>query len=665
MRALHSILLFGWACLGLSAPFPSPPSPITLGTDLTILINDDVLGQQSPSADSAVILLDPITASSAASVCAALGENLWSPELQTSSIQPNLDYITYEKKYPKNQRYWIAPSGNQQRAIDGSGNVASVNGNPKLPALCTQSAPFSIPTANTSARWQVTVETNNQYITGYRDRLSFRFFNIRYAPLPLRFTYSTLYNGHGEQYSALQPGPQCVQSSGGSEDCLFLNVWTPYLPNGKTFVSGTGKDPTFDGQHLAARGDAVVVTINYRLSTLGFLALPDGKTNGNFGLADQIVALEWVQKNIENFGGDPSRVMIFGQSAGAGSARALLASQKARGLFAAAVPMSNLGGLNFGTTYSKYYTIEQDYELYGTKILNETNCSSTDSPLDCLRQVDALTLVSLPTVASYLVVDGTYLLSDELELRKGSPSNPVHVMMGLMRDDGAPFIAYPTTTNVTQALDVDNFPGQQIVASGLFTEPSGPNATLNVFNVTTRVTTDGEFRCIDQSTAYVASMNNIFLPDIYFYMFNRSYQIPNWSPNAPTCDAPITPEFPYGDPSQEYFKCHSGELMYVFGSLDRLSQPLRDNDDLPFMQFIIDTWASYARSYNPNPDPAFLQARGFTNSSNELEMAGQWQPINTGKVTMRQLQWPSFQTDFIELQQCNSLGFPLSYYMTN
>lgn len=155
---------------------------------------------------------------------------------------------------------------------------------------------------------------------------------------------------------------------------MFLNIWTTYLPkheglnknlkpvilwiHGGAFTGGTGSDPTFDGSNLASRGDVVVVTINYRLGTLGFLALNDGLTNGNYGLADQITALDWVRRNVQDFGGDPDRVTIFGQSAGAASVRALVASPKARGKFAGAIMQSNLGGLAYGTTYSKYYTIE-------------------------------------------------------------------------------------------------------------------------------------------------------------------------------------------------------------------------------------------------------------------------------------------------------------------
>lgn len=219
--------------------------------------------------------------------------------------------------------------------------------------------------------------------------------------------------------NATEYGFQCVQagSTTGSEDCLFLNIFTPFIPkagtpssalkpvmfhiHGGAFTGGTGNDATFDGGALASRGDVVVVDINYRLSTLGFLALPDGTTNGNFGIGDMSVALSWVQKHIAAFGGDPARVTILGQSAGAAATRVLLASPEAIGKFAAAIPMSNLAGENYATTYSLYYTIPQLQPVAVDPILAATGCNETDSAavLACLRAVDANTLVNLPTVA--------------------------------------------------------------------------------------------------------------------------------------------------------------------------------------------------------------------------------------------------------------------------
>jgi carboxylesterase type B len=92
-----------------------------------------------------------------------------------------------------------------------------------------------------------------------------------------------------------------------------------FLIHGGAFTGGTANDPTFDGGNVASRGHVVEVAINYRLSTLGFLALDDGVTMGNYGLADCTTALKYVRQHIKDFGGDPERITIFGQSAGAGA----------------------------------------------------------------------------------------------------------------------------------------------------------------------------------------------------------------------------------------------------------------------------------------------------------------------------------------------------------
>lgn len=132
-----------------------------------------------------------------------------------------------------------------------------------------------------------------------------------------------------------------------AEDCLFLNVWTPSLEgggrpvlvwiHGGSFRMGSGSWPVYDGSRLAREGDAVVVTFNYRLGALGFLGLPESDGGelpglGNWGLLDQIAALEWVRDHAAAFGGDPRRVTAFGESAGAMSLGTLLTLPRARGL---------------------------------------------------------------------------------------------------------------------------------------------------------------------------------------------------------------------------------------------------------------------------------------------------------------------------------------------
>ena len=143
-----------------------------------------------------------------------------------------------------------------------------------------------------------------------------------------------------------------------SEDCLYLNVWSPGLDDarrpvlvwihGGAFNLGSGSQSPYDASKLARRGDAVVVTFNYRLGVFGFLRLDEvtgGKVpaTGNEGLLDQIASLEWVHDNIAAFGGDPDNVTLFGESAGAMSIGCLLAMPKARGLFHKAILQSGAG----------------------------------------------------------------------------------------------------------------------------------------------------------------------------------------------------------------------------------------------------------------------------------------------------------------------------------
>ena len=137
-------------------------------------------------------------------------------------------------------------------------------------------------------------------------------------------------------------------------------------------------------------------------------------------------------------------------------------------------------------------------------------------------------------------------------------------MIGFMRDDGAAFIGYPSAAeNVSQAIQSLNYLSndltEAIVSSGLFPLPNTGNYTLDLFNVSARVATDIQFRCLDQATVYSAVKHNVFGPTFY-YEFDRSYQTPGFDPNAPVCDAPITPGFPHGNPNLPFFHCHSGDL---------------------------------------------------------------------------------------------------------
>jgi para-nitrobenzyl esterase len=171
-----------------------------------------------------------------------------------------------------------------------------------------------------------------------------------------------------KEYESIAPQNPMISSDLGvfhkeepeDEDCLFLNIWTSGLDNthrpvmvwihGGAFNIGSGSQPTYEGSNLAARGNVVVVTINYRLGELGFMRLKEvtgGKipSTGNEGLLDQIAALAWVRDNIAAFGGDPDNVTIFGESAGGMSIGCLLAMPAARGLFHKAILESSVGSM--------------------------------------------------------------------------------------------------------------------------------------------------------------------------------------------------------------------------------------------------------------------------------------------------------------------------------
>jgi para-nitrobenzyl esterase len=163
---------------------------------------------------------------------------------------------------------------------------------------------------------------------------------VSVCPTPPRSGWHQDENAFLFQWDDGQPG----------EDCLRINLWTPAIndhrkrpvmvwlhPGG--FATGSGQEMrSFDGENLCRRGDVVVVTLNHRLNTFGFLNLAQFApeqfaASGNVGMLDQILALEWVRDNISNFGGDPANVMIFGQSGGGGKVSALMAMPAAKGLF--------------------------------------------------------------------------------------------------------------------------------------------------------------------------------------------------------------------------------------------------------------------------------------------------------------------------------------------
>ncbi|KAG6919773.1 hypothetical protein DXG01_001612 [Tephrocybe rancida] len=661
------------------------PSAASLRADLAFLFQNDLNWPTAADHNGTILIDKSGTHADAIDVCKVIHESLLHTDgmFFDSDMKSLLSYLSLNSQYNKS-KFWVnsdAKSKTGCTVISHQNGLQSVPCNGHYPVFCSQSAPYRRNNdIDPNPDFQVQVSSKKLTVIGTRDHMSFRFLGIPFADPFQRFSYSKPYSGSGT-INALSYGTACSQGSSGSEDCLFLNVYTPYLPanpskskslkpvlfwiHGGGFTGGEAIDGIFDGGNVVSRSDVVVVTIQYRLGTLGFLALQDGTTNGNFGIADQITALQWVQDHIADFGGDPNLVTIHGQSAGAGSVRALLAAKPAFGLFKNAIAQSNLGGYGYGATYSKYLTIQQQYASYAGPLVSSVGCASSSDVLACLRALPAQTLLSAPTAPRYIVVDGKYITSDELQLGGPGQAAKAHVMFGWMRDDGSDFVgSFPTnTTTLTSALLGSGLSSEvtnAVVNSSLFPTPAGQNPLQALFNVTSRVGTDGQFRCIDQATLVAAAKNDVF-PSVWAYQYDRSYG--GYEP-IPGCEPEATADFPHGDPSLPYYRCHSGELYYMFGNLGQDLKPFRDADDLVLSQVSVDMWGAFARSSNPNPSSAFLAARGYTNTAKVLERFGQWQPVSSKtKTPLRIIDTQFKNSPWIDEAQCQLLGFPSSLYL--
>jgi len=273
--------------------------------------------------------------------------------------------------------------------------------------------------------------------------------------------------------SAEQFGPSCIQGPNTpfgpwtseflllgptSENCLYLNVWTasrskerrPVLVYvyGGGFSSGSGDVPVYDGAPLAEKG-LVVVNMNYRVGALGFLAHPEltaeTGVSGNYGLLDQVAALEWVQQNIAAFGGDPRRVMVAGQSAGAMSVYLLTASPMAKGLFQRAAIESGPGGLAaMGVTTGRGVARPRaDAERDGVKYAAAVGAKN----LAELRRLPASKFVGGGAGVRFgPVVDGRFLAENPAETFAAGRQNDVPTIEGLNADEGSASPTYGRAT---------------------------------------------------------------------------------------------------------------------------------------------------------------------------------------------------------------------------
>lgn len=379
-----------------------------------------------------------------------------------------------------------------------------------------------------------------------------------------------------------------------SEDCLFLNVFTPACDDGRRpvlfwihgggFSHGSGTQRHYDGGPLAARGDAVVVTINYRLGALGYLYL--GAHGGdrwgaatNAGQLDQIAALRWVHDNIERFGGDPDNVTIFGQSAGGVAVSTLLAMPAARGLFAKAIAQSGTANRLGGTDHAA---------SVATAFLDRVGVPDADPT--ALRAVPVPELLQAQGARGALspVVDGDTLPIKPLAgIRDGAVAD-IPLMIGTARDEQRLYVAPdrpPIDDDTLVAQVAATLPrgaadraAEAVEVYRVSRSARGLGATNH--DVADAVATASRFRMPALRMAEAASAHQ---PATFVYQFDWESPARGGTLGA----------------------CHGIEIPFVFGSIgrtgdDRMSGSGPDADRLSGQ--LMDAWIAFARHGDPSHD---------------------------------------------------------------
>jgi para-nitrobenzyl esterase len=419
------------------------------------------------------------------------------------------------------------------------------------------------------------VRTQAGIVHGKRSGTARAFLGIPYAKPPvdgLRWRSPEPAEAWDGQLDAREFGPPCLQLGLGSEDCLSLNVWAPEVSpeqgsqalkptmvwlHGGAFVGGS--NALYDGVNLVERGDVVLVAVNYRLGALGFLAHPvltqepGGRgSSGNYGIEDQILALQWVHDNIRAFGGDPERVTLFGESAGSACTCVLLGTGKVEGLVHRAIMES---GACLG-----FETLLPAAEELGKETVSAIGCEGADA-LACLRDKDAaeISLASTDLLGSLLqqrwrpIVDGVVVP----DLAKIQPVK-VPIILGTNRNEGGAFGALAGNERDYVERVKGYYPNPEHAAKLLAAYSETTYGSWG--NAFSALVTDSLFVCPTRRLARAAAAE----VDTYLYSFSHGQAF------------------------------HADEVPYVFG-LSSLSAEARVvSDDM------LAAWTSFAHSGNPN-----------------------------------------------------------------
>jgi para-nitrobenzyl esterase len=396
------------------------------------------------------------------------------------------------------------------------------------------------------------------------------------------------------------PGPMQGGNppSGKSEDCLYLNIWTPAKSAkekvpvlvwiyGGGFGAGATSEWPYSGEKLAKKG-VVLVSIAYRVGQLGFFSHPGlsaentNHVSGNYGLLDMIAGLQWIKKNIAAFGGDPDKVTIFGESAGGIAVSMLCASPLAKGLFHGAI--SESGG-SFGPsrqtqTYpgenmKRLKEAEKDGELY-------TKNAGVSSVAE-LRKIDAGKLPSRGFGGSWPIVDGYVIPDDQHKLYEAGKYNDVPILVGYNSDEGASFSPGRTPEEYINGVKTryGKFADDLIKAY--------PVGAATVPKTARDLARDAAFGW--QTWSWARLQAETGKSKVFYYYFDQH------------------PDYPKDSPREGYGSPHGQEVAYVFQHLDE-SNPQTTKSDIAISEAMATYWTNFAKYGNPNGEgvpqwPAF------------------------------------------------------------
>jgi len=367
-----------------------------------------------------------------------------------------------------------------------------------------------------------------------------------------------------------------------SEDCLYLNVWTPakdatekhpvlvYIYGGG-FTSGGSAVPIYDGMEMAKKG-LVFITINYRVGTLGFLAHPEltaespYNASGNYGLLDQVEALKWVNKNIAAFGGDPNNITIAGQSAGAFSVNYLVASPLTKGLIHRAIAES--GGAVLSTNALARGGSLKSAEEAGVKFAESIGASSIDE----LRAKSAEEILRGAGLRNP-IVDGYFLPKPVSEIFANGEQNDIPVIIGWNEDEGfggAPVPADQFKERVKQLFGdkadefLAKFPLKTDEEAFAIQNDLGALQTFGI-----------------QSYKWMQLQNKKATSKVFMYRFER--------------------DVPYADGMSDFGAFHTGEVPYAYNNLKMSPRPWTEAD-YKLADLMSDYWVNFATSGDPNAE---------------------------------------------------------------